>query len=213
MTNKTNMSILKVFKSRFVIFLIQISILILTINLFDYKYNLNLLRLPKPTKTTEEQIVIIKWLANYILYEDWNDLFFMCTIWLLISIIPVLIYNNYKQAYSMNLLTLFFPNFFLYAFLQNYYRPYFDKNFLNLFIKTIILGITILLFSIGLSLALKVIRRSKSDIQQEDLHLIAESIRSKCPQCGTEFESRPKICYNCNTDLTIKNGDKFIDTE
>jgi len=206
------MSILKVLKIRFVIFLIQISILILTINLFDYKYYLNLLFFPKPSNTTEEQIVIIKWLANYILYKDWNDLFFMYTIWLPISIIPVLIYNNYKRAYSMNFLTFFFPNFFLYAFLGNYYRPYFNANFLNLFIKTIILGITIILFSIGLSLALKAIRRSKPELQRDDLHMMAELIRSKCPQCGTEFESRPKICYNCNTDLTIKSGDKFIDT-
>ncbi len=99
---KNTKNLFKVFKSRLVIFLIQLSILILTINLFDYKYDLNLLLIPKPEETTEEQIFIINWLTNYILYNDWNDFFFMSTIWLLISIIPVLIYNDYKQVYSMN---------------------------------------------------------------------------------------------------------------
>ncbi len=197
------MQLFKVFKSRVIIFLIQISILILTINLFDYKYDLNLLLIPKPEETTEEQIVIINWLANYILYNDWNDFFFISTIWLLISIIPVLIYSNYKQVYSMNFLTFFFSNFFLYAFLRNNYLPYFNANFLNLFIKTIILGITMIFSSIGLSLVLKVLRRSKSKTKPEDLHLIAESIRSKCPNCGTEFNSTPKYCYKCNAELKI----------
>ena len=199
------MDIIKVLRSRLVIFLIQLSILLLTINLVEYKYELNLLLFPKPEETTEEQMVIIDWLANYILYDDWNDLFFMYSIWLLISILPVLIYNNYKQAYSMNFLTFFFSNFFFYAFLRNYYLPYFNATFLNLFIKTIILGITMILFSIGLSFALKVIRRPK--IHQEDLHLIAESIKSKCPNCGTEFNSTPKVCYNCNMKLTRKPED------
>ncbi|KKM15601.1 hypothetical protein LCGC14_1694420 [marine sediment metagenome] len=58
------MQLLSVFKSRLVFFLIQISTLILTINLFDYKYDLNLILIPKPEETTEEQIFIINWLAN-----------------------------------------------------------------------------------------------------------------------------------------------------
>ncbi|KKL75982.1 hypothetical protein LCGC14_2049440 [marine sediment metagenome] len=126
----------------------------------------------------------------------------MFSIWLLISIVPVLIYKNYKQAYSMNFLTFFFPNFFLYAFLRNNYLPYFNANFLNLIVKTIILGITLIFFSIGLTFALKKIGNPK--IIQEDLHHIAESIKSKCPNCRAEFNSTPKYCYNCNMELMRK---------
>ncbi len=78
---------------------------------------------------------------------------------------------------------------------------------MNLLKKTLILGIPTILFSIGLSLSLKVIRRSKPETQLEDLHLIAESIRSKCPNCGTEFNSTPKYCYNCNAELKIGSKD------
>ncbi len=202
------MKIIDVFRIRIVVFLIQISILILLIHLFEYKHDLNLLLFPQPSDTTEEQIAIIEWLSNYTLYEDWSDLFFIYTIWLLISIIPILIYKNYKQAYSMNFLTFFFPNFFLYAFLRNYYRSYFNTNFLSLFMKTIILGVTIILFSIGLSLGIKKIMKTKIDTQIADLEAIARSITTICPNCGTEFASIPKFCYNCNLDLTIKTEDK-----
>ena len=197
----------QIFKKKLVIFLIQIVILILSIYLFDYKYNLKLQEYPKPSTTSEEQIAIIEWLANYILYEDLNDLFFIYTIWFLISMIPIFIYNNYKKAYSMNLTTFFFPNFFFYVFLRNHYETYFNSNFLNLFIKTIILGIFIVSISIGISFALKTIIKTKVAVQYEDLQLIASKCISKCPKCGTEFNSIPQFCYNCNTKLTMNTED------
>jgi len=40
--------------------------------------------------------------------------------------------------------------------------------------------------------------------QIADLEAIARSISTKCPKCGTEFDCLPKICDNCNRDLTIK---------
>ena len=197
----------KLTKSKIIIFLIQIVILILSIYLFDYKYDLNLLQYPKPPTTSEEQIDIIEWLANYIMYEDLNDLFPIYIIWLLISMIPILIYNNYKKAYSTNLTTFFFSNFFFYVFLRNHYRPYFNAKFLHLFIKTVILGIIIILFSIGLSLTLKAIIKPRTEVQYKDLQLIASKCKSKCPKCGTEFNSIPQFCYNCNTKLIANMED------
>ncbi|KKM90546.1 hypothetical protein LCGC14_1237590 [marine sediment metagenome] len=199
------MNLIKLIKNRLTIFLIQISILIAAISFFEYNYDLNLQLFPKPDDTVVEQIFIIEWLVNYILFKSYEDMILIFTIWFIISIIPVLIYNDYKEVYSMNLITFFFSNFFFYAFLLNYYRPYFNANFLNLFIKTLILGITMIFFSIGTSLTLKAIRRPKFEMQQEDLHQIAESIRSKCPQCGTEFNSKPLFCYNCNYELKTGN--------
>jgi len=198
-------NLIKLIKNRLTIFLIQISILIAAISFFEYNYDLNLQLFPKPDDTVVEQIFIIEWLVNYILFKSYEDMILIFTIWFIISIIPVLIYNDYKEVYSMNLITFFFSNFFFYAFLLNYYRPYFNANFLNLFIKTLILGITMIFFSIGTSLTLKAIRRPKFEMQQEDLHQIAESIRSKCPQCGTEFNSKPLFCYNCNYELKTGN--------
>ncbi len=200
------MNLIKVIRSRIIVFLIQISILIVAISIFEYNYELNLQLFPKPSETSEEQIVIIEWLANYIMYNSLKDIIFFYTIWLFISMIPILIFNDYKKVYSMNLLTFFFSNFFFYAFLYNYYRPYFNAKFLILFVKTILLGIAFIFFSIGISFILKVFKKPESKIRFEDLHLIAKSIKSKCPQCGTEFNSTPLFCYNCNYELKI--GDK-----
>ncbi|MFX1377538.1 MAG: hypothetical protein ACFFA4_00445 [Promethearchaeota archaeon] len=38
----------------------------------------------------------------------------------------------------------------------------------------------------------------------EDLNDIVEDGKLICPKCGVVFESLPKFCYNCNTELTIK---------
>ncbi len=199
------MKTVEIIRSRIILFIIQISILFLIIRLLGYKFDLNLSLIPPPPDTTEVQIGIIEWLVNYIMYDDLIDLLFIFAIWLLISIIPIIAYNNYRKVYSMNLITFFFPNFFFYVFLFNYYQPYFDIYFPYLFIKTLVLGMTIILYSIGFSLILKKIIDLKFEKQTIDFHEIASSGKVICPKCGIEFESIPKLCYNCNTDLTMKN--------
>ncbi|MDX1797591.1 MAG: hypothetical protein R3255_02980 [Candidatus Lokiarchaeia archaeon] len=199
------MKIIEIIRSRIILFIIQISVLFLIVHLFEYKFDLNLSSIPPPINTNDVQIGIIEWLVNYIMYQDLTDLFFIFIIWVLISTIPIVIYNNYRKAYSMNLITFFFPNFFFYVFLFNYYQPYFNVYFLDLFIKTIILGTTIILYSIGLSLILKKIIDFRFEKKGIDLSDIARSGKFVCPKCGVEFESIPKVCYNCNTDLTVKD--------
>jgi len=76
---------------------------------------------------------------------------------------------------------------------------------LILFTKTILLGIIIILFSIGISLTLKKITKVKIEEQIEDLNVIMNNIKSKCPNCGTEFNSTPIYCYNCNAKLILKS--------
>lgn len=199
------MNLIKVIESRTIVFVLQMSFLIALISSFGYNYELNLQYYPKPLKTTEEQIVVIEWLVNYVMYNTLKDAILIYSIWLFISLIPVLIYSDYKKVYAMNLLTFFFSNFFFYAFLYKYYRPYFNAKFLILIFKTILLGIVIIFFSVGLVLLLNTFKKPTSKNQLDELQHIVESIRTKCPQCGTKFNSKPLYCYNCNYELRIFN--------
>ena len=196
------------FKSKIVIFVIQIVILSLIIYSFDYKFDINF-----EIGISKEHKKIIQFLANYIMFDNLYNLYFIYSIWIIISLIPIFMFNNYKKAYSMNLTTFFFPNFFFYVFLRNHYETYFDANFLNLFIKTIILGIFIVAISIGLSLILKALIKPKASVHYEDLQLIASKCKSKCPNCGTEFNSIPQFCYNCNTKLIMNRDENLENTK
>ena len=197
------MKIKDVFRIRIVVFFIQILVLSLFISLMSYEVNIHL-----DVGILEEQTVIIQLLANYLLFNRISGLFFIFFIWIVVSLIPIFMYNDLKKAYAMNLLTYFFPNFFLYVFLWRYSPEYFDFYFQFHFINTILLGMIIVGLSTGLSLILKKIMTGKKKTQTADLEAIASSITTICPNCGTIFESIPKICYNCNADLTIKIEDK-----
>lgn len=198
------MKVKEVFRSRIVIFIFQILILMLFVFFMGYDININF-----DMGVSIEQEAIMKFLANFILFNELFGLFFIYLIWILISLIPIFIYNNFKKAYSMNLMTFFFPNFFLYIFLSRYSPEYFNSNFQFHFLHTILLGIVIVGLSIVLSLLLRKIKKLKIETQIEDLHAIASTSKTICPNCGTEFESIPKFCYNCNTDLTITIEDKI----
>ena len=196
------MKILDVFRMRIVIFMIQILFLTLFISLMKYEFSLNF-----DIDILNEQIFIMQFLANYVLFNNLSGFYFIYIIWFSVSLIPIFIHNDVKKAYSMNLLTFFFPNFFLYVFLWRHSRVYFDSNFQFHFLNTILLGIVIVGTSIGLSLILRKILLGRNEPQLGDLESIASSITTTCPRCGTKFNSNPKICYKCNTDLTLKIDD------
>ena len=199
------MKIIDVFRSRIILFIIQILLLSLFIYSIGYYIDLNL-----DMGISIEREKIIQILASYTLFNDLSGLFFLYISWILVSLIPIFIYNNFKKAYSMNLMTFFFPNFFLYVFLRRHSKEYFNSYFQFHFLHTFLLGIVIVGLSIVFSLILKKVLKFKSEIQLEDLSLIASKNRIKCPNCGAEFNSTPKFCYNCNADLTViikeKNG-------
>jgi len=191
------MRILNIFRMRFVIFLLQFLILTLLISFMGYEINLDL-----DIGISQERALIIQFLANYVLFKNLSSLLFIYIIWLSVSLIPIFVYIDLKKAYSMNLLTFFFLNFFPYVFLKQYSLNYFNINFQFHIGNTLLLGITIVGFSIVLSLILKKIKISKKRSRIVNLETIAKSISTVCLQCGTEFDSRPKICFNCNADLT-----------
>lgn len=190
------MKIIEVIRIRIVIFIIQILILSLFIFYMGYESNINF-----DPDTLKEQEIIIQFLANYVLFNDTFGLWFIYLIWIIVSLIPIFIYYDFKKAYSMNLLTFFFPNFFVYAFLRHYSRKYLDSYFPFHFLHTILLGLLIIIISIGLSLFLKKVSKLMIKTQVEDLYAIASTNKSICPNCGTEFNSIPQFCYNCNAKL------------
>ena len=197
------MKVKEVFRSRIVIFMIQTLVLTLFIFFMDYKIDINF-----DVDVLEAQKVIIQLLANYILFDKLSGLFFIYFVWILVSLISIFIYNDFKKSYSMNLVTFFFPNFFFYVFLSRYSPEYFNSKFQFHFSHTILLCIVIVAISIGISLILRKIKKFKSETPIEDLHAIASKSKIICPNCGTEFDSTPKFCYKCNTDLTIVIEDK-----
>lgn len=198
------MKIFEVIRNRFILFLIQTLILNLIVFYFGYHITLSF-----DIETSIEQIVIIQFLANYTLFDSLPSLIFIYLIWLIVSLIPIFLYINIKKSYSTNLLTFFFPNFFLYVFLSRFSPEYFNLNFPFHLMHTILLGVVIVVFSISLSLLIKRILKLKSKQRVEDLQKIVESGNRVCPKCGTIFESLPKYCYNCNTDLTSTIEDKI----
>ena len=190
------MKIKAFFLTKTVIFIAQIFIISLLIISFNYDIKLSL-----DLGISETQERIIQFLANYVLFDDLHSLIFIYLIWLTTSLIPIFLFNDIKRAYSMNITTYFFPNFFVYTFLYRYSRNYFDINFVFHILHTILLGLTIILISIFLSLFLKKMRKIKPKTHLEDLQIVFKNIKSKCTNCGAEFDSSPIYCYNCNTKL------------
>ncbi len=158
---------------------------------------------------SEERKLIIQLLSNYIVYNNNFGFMYIYFTWILVSLLPIFIFNDFKKAYSMNLLVFFFPNFFFYVFYYRYSETYFNALFPSLITKTIILAITIVIISIGLSLILKFIKHFSKDTKQENLKQIELQNKITCQNCGTEFNSIPKYCYNCNNLLTNDLGENF----
>lgn len=196
------MKLIRIFENKFVLFCIQFSILSLLLFLFQYQFYINF-----DTATSNIQAKIIQFLANYVLYNSWFGLLLIYSVWLLVSLVPIFIYRNFRKVYSLNLLTFFLPNFFFYVFLYRYSHDYFILEFPNLITKTIILCIVIMLFSIGFSLIITKLFKRNSHITVEDFEIIQKETTSTCPNCGTHFKSVPKYCYKCNAELDIDNNE------
>ncbi len=189
---------LGILKIKVVNFILQIFILSLFIYVFNYKFEINF-----DGSISKERRDIIQFLANYIMFDANNisEVQFIFISWIIISLIPVINFDDYKTIYSMNLYTFFFPNFFFYIFLYRYSPNYFHSRFSTLIIQTLILGVIIVVFSIGISFVLKKTIRHKGKAQFEDFKKIVKNITYKCPNCGTEFNSIPKYCYTCLKEL------------
>ena len=194
------MKLIKIFENKFVLFCIQFLVLSLLLILFQYHFSISF-----DVGTSDVHQQIIQFLANYILYDSWYDLILIYLIWLLVSLIPIFIYKNFRKAYSTNLLTFFLPNFFFYVFLNRYSPGYFNLEFFNLIIKSIILCITIVAVSIGLSLIITKLFKKDRTLTEEDFEAIQKETTITCPICGTQFKSVPKYCYNCNSELINDN--------
>ena len=192
------MNKLRILRIKFVNFIIQIIILSLFINFINYEFAIKF----DPGILKERQL-IIQFLANYVMY-DRDKIFgmtFIYFIWIIACLIPVINFDDYKSAYSTNLYTFFFPNFFFYIFLNRYSPNSFNSYFTTFIINTLILGVTLLIFSLGISIILNKTIRNKSKAQLEDFKKIIEKMKFICPYCGTKFNSIPVYCFNCLKEL------------
>ena len=196
------MKIKSLFKSKLMIFCIQILILLIFSAIFNYQIQIDFDSSTDPR--AGEQQFIIQFLANLFLYNTTFGFLYVNFTWVIVSLLPILIFNNFRKAYSMNLTTFFFPNFFFYVFYWRYSITSFNSIFPTFLIETIALAIILVVISIVLSLFLKLIRNEE---KKENITNIELENRSECPQCGAKFESKPKYCYNCNTYLKEELGE------
>jgi hypothetical protein len=186
----------KIIKSKITIFIIQILILTLLIYLFGHSFSVNF-----DASASLEQRIIIQVLANYIMFDELINLMFIYILWISVALIPIFIFIDYRKAYSMNLTTFFFPNFFFYVFLSRHSPIYYSANFPFLFPRTLILGIVLVFISFGLTFVIKKIQKSEKIVSDENLKLIQHETKYTCSKCGTEFSSLPKYCYNCLNEI------------
>ncbi len=199
------MKIETLFKSKLMVFCIQILILLIFSVIFNYRIQIDFDLSTDPR--AGEQHFIIQFLANIILYNTTFGFLYISITWVIISLLPILIFNNYRKAYSMNLTTFFFPNFFFYVFYWRYSITSFSSVLPTFLVETITLAITILIISIGLSLLFKLIKNFENDEDKVNMTKIELKNRSECPQCGAKFDSKPKYCYNCNSRLIEELGE------
>ena len=181
--------------------------LIIFIIIFRYEFQIDFDVSTDP-RASEQQFVI-QFLANLIMYNNSFGFVYINLTWIVVSLIPILIFSDFKKAYSMNLTTFFFPNFFFYVFYWRYSEIIFAGLFSAFIINTIILGLTIAIVSIALSLILKFIKRFRKNTKIVNLEQIESLNRIKCLECGTQFNSIPKYCYNCNKLISNELGENI----
>lgn len=190
------MKILKIVRSKIIIFLIQFTLLSIFLIIFGYAFEIEF-----DISISVERKQIIQILANYIMFEGFSDTVLIYGSWLFVATIPVILLRKVRKVYSMNLLTFFFPNFFFYVFLSRYSPLYFNDKFGQLFVKTLILALVIITYSIVLSLIIHLISKITKKEGDQEILVIDKRVVSVCPHCGTKFDSKPLYCYNCNEKL------------
>jgi len=201
------MKIKNLFKSKLMLFCIQILSLIVSLSISNYKLQIEF------DPSASEQQFIIQFLANLILYNNSFGFVYINLTWIIVSLIPILIFSDYKKAYSMNLTTFFFPNFFFYVFYWRYSKIHFNALFPTFITNTIILGLILVIESITLSLILKFIKSFRNKTETDNLKQIESLNRIECPKCGTQFNSIPKYCFNCDYLITNELGENVGKTK
>jgi hypothetical protein len=205
------MKIRNLFKRKLVIFCIQIFLLIFSVALFNYEIQIEFDLSIDPR--ANEQHVVIQILANLVMYNNSFGFVYINLTWIIVSLIPIFFLNDFKKAYSMNLTTFFFPNFFFYVFYWRYSKVHFNTLFPTFITNTIILGLILVIESITLSLILKFIKSFRNKTETDNLKQIESLNRRECPKCGTQFNSVPIYCFNCNYLIPNELGEEIGKTK
>jgi hypothetical protein len=180
------------------IFLAVLQIIILSFMVITFSNGKTFIYNPQ---SLDIQKFVVSFLATYVIYQTAFEMMFLYFSWLAISLIPVIVYHDYKKAYSLNLTIYFIFNFFFYIFLNRYAESSFRLSFTIYFVNSVILGLIIIAFSICLAIISNKLIRFKQRAKQ-DSNYPSKSLKVfRCPNCGTEFNSYPIYCYNCNEKL------------
>jgi hypothetical protein len=188
--------ILNILRNKIIIFFMQFGVLSLFLFIFEYSFQISF-----DSTISAERRQIINFLANYVMFEGFNDLILIYGLWLMVATIPIILFRKVKKAYSMNLISFFVPNFFFYVFLSRYSPLYFNEMFGQLLLRTIILTIVLTIYSIVFSLIVNYIWKAFKKSGTVEILEIDKKVISICPKCGTKFDSKPLYCYKCNAKL------------
>jgi hypothetical protein len=93
------------------------------------------------------------------------------------------------------------------VFYWRYSEIFFNAQFPTFITNTITLSLIIVIESIIVSLLLKIIKKFRENSEPINLEQIETLNRTECPKCGTQFNSIPKYCYNCNQIITNELGE------
>lgn len=133
------------------------------------------------------------------------ELIWVIPSWFIAAFIGGLISRSWKGAIVISLITGFVLSltwlFFMWRYLPNYYNNFVSTRSSLIFLgQTLGTGLFLGFISIGACvLGAYLTSPHKQAIEESPI----KEIKSVCPNCGTEFQSKPKFCYKCNTLLDV----------
>ncbi len=129
--------------------------------------------------------------------------FWVLPSWFIAAALGGIICRSWKGALVVSILTGFILSL-TWIFLMSRYIPTYWTFFLSSHTtleflgQTIGLGLLLGLLSAGPAVGGAYLIASRNKVLQ---HAPLKEIQTICPTCGTKFQSKPKICYKCNTLL------------
>ena len=141
----------------------------------------------------EKALILIS--LNLLIGEYFN--FYSIIIWLIISILSSLLFNNQKDNLIFCSILYLFTSF-IFIFLVIFYNV-FISNAILLFYGIIFSAL--LFFLPSSSILFVKTKFFNKEVEKQEIEV--KWVEFKCPTCNTKFNSNPKYCSNCNSLMQI----------